>query len=172
MPDQFALHRIHQAEIARRREPLFIRYVLTSTHAPFNRLPAYVEDWSRLGDGSIFQSLEARTFPVNWPDLSQAGEAYLAAVAYELQVLAGFLRCCVDGGALVIVVGDHQPVAHIAGDQAPWLVPVHIISRDDGLLAPFAALGYTPGMRPGGMPPPPGMEEFMGHLFKALGAED
>jgi hypothetical protein len=169
MPDQFALHRILAAEILPRQQPLFIRYVLTSTHAPFNRLPPYLEDWSLLGDGAVFHRLEPRTFPVNWPDLQGAAEAYLAAVAYELQVLEGFLARAVRGEALVVVVGDHQPVVHRAGVQPPWLVPVHLISRDRGLLAPFEELGYRPGMLPDPAPPPKGMDAFLGDFLAALG---
>jgi hypothetical protein len=119
----------------------------------------------------VFHRLEARTFPVNWPDLSNADGAYLAAMAYEFQVLEGFLARAAAGDALAIVVGDHQPVAHIAGDHAPWLVPAHLISRDRGLLARFEALGYTPGVHPREDPAPAGMEDFMRQLFTALGGE-
>ena len=110
--------------------------------------------------------MDARTYPVVWPDLTNAHEAYAAAIAYDLNVLEGFLHRCVDPGALVIVLGDHQPSPQISGDPTSgkgqsWSVPIHIISQSPEALAPFMKRGYTAGLVPNQAPPHPGMDTFL-----------
>ena len=48
---------------------------------------------------------------------------------------------------LIVIVGDHQPMANVSG-SASWDVPVHVIARDPELLAPFVARGFVSGMEP------------------------
>ena len=161
MPDQFALDRIQRTEIQGRRDPLFIRYILVSTHAPFHRQPQFVADWERIGDGSVFHQLPPIEFPNNWPDLTQAFDAYLSSVDTELKVLGDYLNRFDHGEALIIILGDHQPNAHITGPEAPSLVPVHIISRKAALLEPFREMGFGPGVVPAETKPFGGMQEFL-----------
>jgi hypothetical protein len=161
MPDQFVLDRIYRKEIRKRQAPLFIRYVLVSTHAPFHRQPRFVPDWGKIGDGSIYHQIPAVEFPNNWPDLTEAFDAYLTSVDYELEVLGDYFKRFALGEALIIVLGDHQPNAHITGPDAPSLVPVHIISRDKQHLAPFRAMGFAPGVNPPDAPPVDGMQTFL-----------
>ena len=168
MPDQFVLDRIYRREIVQRQDPLFIRYVLVSTHAPFHRQPRFVADWKRLGDGSVFHEMAPIVFPNNWPDLTEAFEAYLTAVTYELTVLGDYLTRFDHGEALIIIMGDHQPNAHITGPGAPSLVPVHVISRRPALLAPFQKRGYAPGIMPAEQPPFAGMQTFLPDFLAAF----
>ena len=166
MPDQFVLDSICQKEIQTATAPLFIEFILVSSHAAFHLQPQIIDDWSRVGDGSVYHDMDARTFPVVWPDLSNAHEAYAAAIAYDLAVLAGFLHRCVDPGALVIVLGDHQPSPQISGDPISgkgqsWSVPIHIISQSPEALAPFIKRGYTPGFVPNQPRPHLGMDTFL-----------
>ena len=51
---------------------------------------------------------------------------------------------------MLIVVGDHQPPGGVAGRDAPWDVPVHLITSDATLARRFQALGFTPGLQPQG----------------------
>lgn len=168
MPDQFVLARIHTQEVAHRPEGLFVRYVLTSTHAPFNRQPPYIENWDRLGRGEVYGRLAPITFAVNWPDLSHATEAYLAAMTYEWTVLKEYLTAFVNHNALVIVVGDHQPNAQVTGPDQPSWVPIHVISRDTDLIEPFRRMGYTTGLVPRRPPPYPGMDDFLSAFLAAF----
>jgi hypothetical protein len=148
MPDQFVIDHIYRCEIAKRRQPLFIEFVLVSSHAPFNQQPRYVPDWSTIGDGSIYNTLKPVEFPVIWPHLENASEAYVTSVVYDFKVLVEFLARMVDGDAITIILGDHQPNLKITGDGQPWSVPVHIISRNPGFIQPFIRRGYTPGFIP------------------------
>ncbi|NIO06380.1 MAG: sulfatase-like hydrolase/transferase [Proteobacteria bacterium] len=161
MPDQYVLDYIYRKEVANRSQPLFIEYVLITSHAPFHLQPPYLEDWSQIDDGTIFHKKDPITFPIVWPDLSQAGEAYITSIAYELKVIKAYLEQYVDDGALVIILGDHQPNPQITGESRPWSVPIHIISRNPDFLEPFTAWGYTPGMVPRQPLPHPGMETFL-----------
>lgn len=168
MPDQFVLDTIYRKEVRQRKQPLFIRYVLISSHAPFHHQPAYIEDWEQIGDGAIYHKAEPVTFPINWPDLTHATDAYLRAVDYELKVLSNYLTRFIEGDSLIIIMGDHQPNAQITGENAPWLVPVHVISRNRSLLEPFKQMGYKPGMTPRNPPPYKGMDTFMSDFLTAF----
>lgn len=161
MPDQYVLDYIYRREIQNRGQPLLIEYVLVSSHAPFNRQPPYVEDWTKIGDGAIFHQEKMITFPIVWPDLSNAAEAYLASIIYELKVLKGYLERYIDDDALVIILGDHQPNVQITGNNRSWSVPIHVISRNPDFLRPFALRGYTAGIIPRQTPPHKGMETFL-----------
>lgn len=168
MPDQFAIDRIRRTEILSRRKPLFIRYVLASTHAPFHRQPPFLPDWDRLGDGSVFHRMETIEFPYKWPDLRESFEGYRTAIDYELTVLGEYLARFDHGDALIIILGDHQPNAHITGPDAPPLVPVHVISRKAALLEPFRKMGFAPGVDPPSVPPFAGMDTFLPDFLAAF----
>ena len=172
MPDQFAIHTVHTREIARRSQPLFIRFMLTSTHAPFNLQPPHLQKWSDIGTGEIYHRLQPVAFSVNWPEMSEAGEAYLASMRYDFTVLQDYLCRFVEGGALIILLGDHQPIAQITGPGASALVPVHVISRNQNFMDPFFRMGYTPGMFPSrALRKERGMQDFLPDFLTAFSTE-
>ncbi len=161
MPDQYVLEYIYRNEIQTRTQPLFIEFILGTSHAPFHHQPPYLKEWSRLGAGEIYHQMEAVTFPIVWPDLSKAAEGYVTAIIYELNVITDFIIRYLDDNALIIVLGDHQPNVQITGENQPWSVPVHVISRNNELLEPFLKRGYSPGLIPTQPPPHRGMETFL-----------
>lgn len=161
MPDQFVLDYIFRREIQPKTRPLFIEYILVSSHAPFNNQPPYLENWSQIGDGAIFHEKEHVTFPTSWADMSNATEAYMTAIIYDMRVLMSYLAQYIEDDALIIILGDHQPNVQITGENSLWSVPIHVISRNPALLEPFAKRGYMPGMIPQQSLPHPGMETFL-----------
>jgi hypothetical protein len=165
MPDQYVIDYIFRAEIERRSQPLFIEFILVSSHAPFNRQPPYVEDWSKIGDGSIYHTLKPIEFPVIWPHLENASEAYATSVVYDLKVLVEFGSNLYGGDALIIILGDHQPNPKITGTKQPWSVPVHVISRNPDFIQPFIQRGFTPGLIPSQPLPHPGIESLLWSLL-------
>lgn len=165
MPDQFVLDFVRRGEIENRRRPLFIEIVLGNSHAPFHVLPPFLADWSRIGDGTVFQSLEPLVFPVTWSDMTHAAEAYIAALTYDFKVILGFIEQFVKDDALVILMGDHQPNLQITGPGRPWSVPVHVISRSRTFLEPFRRRHYSPGVFPSQPPPHDGMAHVLTNLF-------
>jgi hypothetical protein len=171
MPDQYVLEYIYRREILPRRQPLFIEFILISSHAPFNRQPPYLQDWSQIGDGSIYHQKEPVTFPVVWPDLTNAAEAYVSAIIYEMTVIKDFIERYVDDDTLIFIMGDHQPNVQITGPGSTWSVPVHVISRNQQFLEPFTKNGYTPGLIPKQPPPHAGMETFLPHFLRAFSTQ-
>jgi hypothetical protein len=166
MPDQYVIDRIYRAEILKRRQPLFIEFILVSSHAPFNQQPRYVPDWSAVGDGSIYHSQKPVEFPVTWPQLENASEAYVTSVMYDLKVLVEFLAQMIVGDSVIIILGDHQPNLKITGENQPWSIPVHIISRNADFIKPFIHRGYTPGLIPSQPLPNPGIASLLWVLLE------
>jgi hypothetical protein len=166
MNDQYVLDAVWRTEILNRSGPLFIEFVLISSHAPFNVLPRYVADWSTIGDGSVYLRQEPVRFPIIWPDLENASEAYVTAIKYDWQVLLGFLELTVADDQVIIILGDHQPNLKITGEHQPWSVPVHIISRNPDFVRPFFKKGYTPGLVPSQPLPHAGIESLLWNLLE------
>jgi hypothetical protein len=161
MPDQFVLDWVRRHEFTQRTRPVFIRYVLISSHAAFNIQPPFVADWNLIGDGHIYHDLPAVYYPIYWPDLQNAAEAYLRSLGYEFETIGDYLAKYVATDALIIVMGDHQPNLQLTDKDEPWSVPVHVISRNPRLLEPFRKRGYTPGLIPDQPLPHAGMETFL-----------
>jgi hypothetical protein len=166
MPDQYIIDHIYRTEILRHRQPLFIEFVLVSSHAPFNQQPRYIPDWSSIGDGSIYRTLKPVEFPVTWPQLKNASEAYVTSVVYDFKVLVEFLAHMLNRDAVIIILGDHQPNLKITGDGQPWSVPVHIISRNPDFIKPFIHRGYSPGLIPSQPLPHPDIASLLWILLE------
>jgi hypothetical protein len=81
-------------------------------------------------------------------------------VRYDLKALAGWMRQ-LKGQPLVIILGDHQPPGFVSGSEAPHTVPIHVLSRDEDLVLPFARLGYVAGAFPPSAGAVKGMESFL-----------
>jgi len=162
MPDQYVLDFIHRREVGRpRSQPLFVQYVLVSSHAPWSDLPPIVDDWSRLGNGALFHQLPRKRYPIEWPDFANASQAYIDSIVYDLEILKRYIRDFIKDDALIILLGDHQPVAEVNGHSESHGVPIHVISREPKLLEPFVRRGHRPGMRPQAKPPYAGLETFL-----------
>ncbi|MBI5577529.1 MAG: hypothetical protein HY895_00115 [Deltaproteobacteria bacterium] len=172
MPDQYVLSWIYRQEVRDASDPLLVEFILVSSHAAFDVHAPYVEDWQTLGDGSLFHSLKALIFPGAWTDPPKLAAAYSAAIVYEFTVLSGFIRRFLAGDELVIIMGDHQPCAPVAGTGASWSVPVHVISRNPDAIRRFVQRGYTEGLIPGQAPPHPGMESFFWNFLEDFSESD
>jgi Sulfatase len=172
MPDQYTLAALERTERAGSERPLFAEVSLISSHAPWTPVAPVLEDWSTIGDGSVFSEWAEDGDPpeVVWRDPERVREQYARALDYVLRVLASYAANFVDQNTLLIMVGDHQPAPLITGEGASRDVPIHLISGDPELLAPFEAWGFTPGMRPepGAAPRPmDGFRDFFLDAFTA-----
>jgi hypothetical protein len=170
MPDQYVIDFMHHHEVHGAGRPLLLVYALQSSHAPWSEQPELVGDWSRLGDGAIYRGLEARRFSVGWNNLGAGGEAYLRSITYDLEVLVQYVTRFVEGDTLVVIAGDHQPVAEVTRYSASHAVPVHVISRRRAFVERFEARGYAPGMHPVRHGTPSGMETFLPDLVADFSA--
>jgi len=173
MPDQFVLDTLLRQVILPRKPddpPVFTETVLVSSHAPFRRQPPYLDDWDALGDGEVFRRLDPVLFDVPFPDMTTAGPAYAASIAYVFRCLTGFLaRLPVDRPAVLFVLGDHQPNPQITGPGAPWTVPIHVLSRRRSLVDAFGdEAQLDPGWAPGPSEEARGMETFLPTFLEAF----
>jgi hypothetical protein len=162
IPDQYAIYKVHKKVLSKTESaPFFIRYTLVSSHGPFNRIPAYIEIWDDLGDGTIYYNVTNLCFDNDWFGGREYDVGYVAAIRYVVTVITEYLLKFIDDETLVILVGDHQPKFPITQRGSPLSVPVHVISRDRELIKPLLKYGYTPGFIPEQYPPHPGMETFL-----------
>jgi len=158
VPDQFALDHLARTELDRvpggaDRPPIFAIAALISSHAPWLPVPEVVP-WEDLGDGSVYRrwtdgAPEPREV---WRDREKVQAQYALSVAHSIDAVAAFVAERLDPETVVIVMGDHQPAPLITGEDASRAAPVHVLARDEALLAPFEALGFAPGALP---PPAP-----------------
>ena len=169
IPDQFTLDRAIAIRSALGASPpVFTQLVLVSSHIPFAPVPPYVTDWDASGS---FASVSEKEMEEAWrqPDWTRLAPDYLNSLRYDFAVLAGWLTQRMNGDGLVILLGDHQPPAIVGGEpNPPWTAPIHVLSRDPELIAPFLAEGYVSGLDPTQAPPHPGMETFLAHFLAAF----
>ncbi|MGC1887010.1 MAG: hypothetical protein WA709_13090 [Stellaceae bacterium] len=162
IPDQFTLERAAEIREALGSEtPVFTQIVLVSSHIPFSPVPPYLADWR---DAGAFTTVPAAAWEeiLRPPDWAVLAPGYLKSLQYDFAVLGDWLAKHLTGNGLVILLGDHQPPAVVGGELQQWTVPVHVLSRDPDLIAPFISAGYVAGL----VPPPPtppakGMETFL-----------
>ncbi len=166
MADQFVLDWVHQREFVKHSQPLFVRYVLVSSHASFSVQPPYIDDWDSIGDGDIYNTLPPVRYPISWPNLKNAGEAYLRSLDYDFKLLGDYLAKYVSPDTLIIILGDHQPNQQLTAEGEPFSVPVHIISGNARLLEPFRRRGYTSGLIPQQPLPHAEMETFVQNFLQ------
>jgi hypothetical protein len=172
MADQFVLDRIYHEQIAKAKQPLFIQYALVSSHAPFNDIPRYVEDWSTIKNGHVMHEAGRDAFPITWEDPTFIDDGYAAGIKYEMRMMEGYLTNYVQDDTLVIFVGDHQPNQQVTGSEnLTWSVPIHIACRNPDFIAPFLRRGYIRGMIPNQPLPHVGMERFMEEFLSDFSTE-
>ncbi|EHA15384.1 hypothetical protein [Halomonas sp. HAL1] len=148
MPDQFTLDYTQRHLLG--ESPVFAQLALISSHAPWTPILPVIDEWSLIGDGSIFAPWENAGDPpeVLWQDIERIRDHYAWSVDYAVKVAGRWAERVVDDHTLMIVLGDHQAAPLITGDDASAAVPVHIISGDPALLAPFIERGFIPGTLP------------------------
>ena len=169
MPDQFVLQHIAQRELAEPTRPLFLEYALVTSHFPWTPQPPYVQ--GDLGDGRVFTTRAALEFREPRAGLSAQSYAYLNSLSYDLRVISDYLVHDVRADALVLVLGDHQPIAPVAGEDRSRATPLHVVSRSAALLAPLQARGCTPGMLAAREDTGMGMEDLGITILRLLSGE-
>ena len=149
IPDQFALAQLDALEVNREpRTPLFAFFPTISTHTPFSPTPPYQSDWGRMLSEQPYDQAALDRAYLQWPDWTNLGPSYATAVEYAYASLAGYLRARADHDLVMILVGDHQPPAAVAGEDAPWDVPVHVISGRGALIERLTRRGFHEGLTP------------------------
>ncbi len=149
IPDEYSLERLDALEVAKPdRPPLFVFFPTISTHFPFNPIPPYQPDWSRMTDPHPYDGpaiVKAYGREMDWVNFTPA---YADAIAYDLRTLAGYLRLRADRDLVMVVLGDHQPAAAVSGEHASWNVPVHVVAARSPVLDRLRANGFVDGLAP------------------------
>ena len=174
MPDQFTwsyLERVRR-DAARDGRRLFAELGLISSHAPWTPILPVLDDWEGIGDGAVFGPWRDAGEPPErlWLDHDRVREHFALALDYAINVVTGYAERYVDDHTLLIVLGDHQPAPLVTGAGASRAVPVHVLSGDAALLAPFLERGYAPGPWPDPAQPPARMDTFRDWFVRAFSA--
>nr|WP_078059043.1 sulfatase-like hydrolase/transferase [Tropicimonas marinistellae] len=167
MPDQFtltALDRLLRSGTDPR--PLFAEVALISSHAPWVPVPDLL-GWDALGDGKVFDEMATSGDPpkVVWSDPERVRTQYRLALDYSLRTIFDYAARQADNPPLMIVLGDHQTSATIAGDERPH-VPIHVIGPP-GLVARTDTWGWADGLVPAPDPVIP-MERMRDMILRAF----
>ncbi|MBD3898281.1 sulfatase-like hydrolase/transferase [Halomonas sp. ML-15] len=171
MPDQFVLDYYQRQIREPQQTPLFTQIALISSHAPWTPILPVLEEWELIGDGSLFAPWEHAGDPpeVVWQDIERIRDHYAWSVDYSVKATARWAEWAVDDNTLLIMLGDHQAAPLITGEGASLGVPVHIISGDPALLAPFLERGFVPGTQPPPSQGAAGMDRLRGWLHEDFG---
>lgn len=149
IPDQYSLAKLDALEGPRHsRAPLFVVFPTSTTHAPFGPVAPYQPDWSKVLTGDAYDAAEVERILARTPDLVNLSTDYAHAMAYEFTTFAGYLRERAGDELVMILIGDHQPPAAVAGKDAPWTVPVHVVTRTPHIVDRLRAHGFTTGLQP------------------------
>lgn len=168
MPDQFTLAKLDAVETSKAaRQPLFVFYPTVSTHTPFTPLPPYVADWSKMLTDRPYTDAELDKAYVGEPTYMDLSPNYIDSVAYAYETFAGYVRQRAGRDYVMILIGDHQPPALVAGEGARWDVPVHIITNRREIVDALLRSRFTRGLMP---PPAPigEMHEIVPSLLSAF----
>ena len=152
---------------AQHRPPVFVLFPTVMSHLPFDPLPPYLTDWSRAASGSDYGRSAAPAERGTTGDWSKIKSAYRDSIRYDFDMLEGLLSHHAAQGALIVVMGDHQPPAIVGGGQSDWRVPVHVLAQAPVVLRRLTAAGFSPGMVPTGASVG-SLAELHGLLAKAL----
>jgi hypothetical protein len=147
IPDQFSLARIGElAEGADSHAPLFAFLPTINTHIPFLPVPPYQADWQRVLAPEPFPDEDVDASLAEMPDWQALGEPFADSFVYTFTYLAGYVRGNASRNQTLLLIGDHQPAASVAGVGARWDVPVHVVTGRADVAAALVAAGFVDGV--------------------------
>ncbi|MCE7985744.1 MAG: hypothetical protein DYG89_31590 [Caldilinea sp. CFX5] len=141
-PDQYALHYAHDRLTAESNKPFALFFITQNSHYPFAPIPTLAADWRTLkNDEPSPPGIDPEGIPHD-----QRRRNYAEAIRYELSMLTEFVLTAGDENDLFIFIGDHQPPRVSRRDDG-FATPVHMVSRDQRLIASLQEYGFTPGLQ-------------------------
>ena len=149
MPDQYIFAALQRLELSKtNRKPLFAEVDTVSSHMPWNRIPEQIP-WNEVGNGSIYNRIpmdhETGAF---WSNPPRVQAAYGRSIVYSLNTLTSFVQHYGDKNLVMIVLGDHQPLPIVSGQNSNHNVPISIIAHDPSVLKQIGSWGWSPGLKP------------------------
>jgi phosphatidylglycerophosphate synthase len=169
MPDQYTLAAFERLELARGDRPVMAEIDLVSSHHPWTPLPTLVP-WDQVGDGSVFDPMPAQGLSPEeaWRDMDVVRRLYGQSIEYSLQTLVSWVLGLPDDDLVLVLVGDHQPVAAISGPEAGRRVPVSVVAADPAVLDRIAPWGWEDGLLPSPAAPTWRMDAFRNRFLDAF----
>ena len=147
IPDQFSLARIADLEAhTDSHAPLLVFMPTINTHIPFLPVPPYQADWQRVLKDDPFPPEDVKTSLAATPDWEALGGPYSDSFVYTFTYLAGYVRAHAGADQTLVLIGDHQPAASVAGVGARWEVPVHVVTGRADVAAALVAAGFVEGV--------------------------
>jgi hypothetical protein len=173
MPDEYTLHAFSERIRPQYDRPVFAQIALISSHWPWQPVIEPEADSERIGRGRVYEKWRGRDGHAASllfdPEAMRA--AYARSIEYSLKVTFDWARRSLPRDALLIVLGDHQPVSLVTGRDAPATVPVHAISGDPALLERLAGRGFDGGLVARHREHAPDMARLRQWLREDFGAE-
>jgi hypothetical protein len=147
IPDQFSLARIAQLEAQNDSHAPLLTFMPTiNTHIPFLPVPPYQSDWQRVLAAEPYPPADVEASLATAPDWEALGRPFADSFVYTFTYLAGYVRDRAAADETLVVLGDHQPAASVAGVGARWDVPVHVVTRRADVAAALVAAGFVEGV--------------------------
>jgi hypothetical protein len=171
VPDQYTWKYFDDHVLADDSQPIMAEVDLVSSHSPWAPLPELVP-WSDVDDRSVYEAQFARgeTSTELWQDSDRVRRAYGQSIEYSLGATFAFLRECDDPDLVLVVLGDHQPVTTVSGEDASHDVPISIISKDPAVFESIEGWQWPVGMLPAPDAPVWPMSAFRDRFLDAFSA--
>jgi phosphatidylglycerophosphate synthase len=169
MPDQYMFSALQRLELSKtHRKPLFAEVDTISSHMPWNRIPQEL-GWNQVGNGSIYNKIpmihETGAF---WSNPSRVQAAYGTSIVYSLNTLTSFVQRYGNKNLVMIVLGDHQPLPIVSGQNSNHDVPISIIAHDPNVLKQIGSWGWNAGLKPSPNAPVWPMNAFRNKFLTAF----
>jgi len=168
MPDQYTISHFQRNLREPAEGPVAAELALISSHAPWTPISRIVP-WEEIGDGAIFDGTHRFGGEPVWSDRQKVRELFAQSLDYSLETIGQYVARHGEG-ALLIVVGDHQPASIIAGWGRTADVPIHVFSDDAALLERLPDDWWSEGMMPSPDKPSRPMASMRAFLATALEA--
>jgi hypothetical protein len=171
IPDQYALAKFKELHpISATSKPRMLLFASSTSHSPFQPVPPYQADWSRLLSKEPFDSSDIERLEntkTNWLDMTPG---YTGMIAYNFKWLKGYLAQKHERDFVMLALGDHQPTSNITGEGASWDVPVHFFTNRPEIIKKLRAAGFENGFYPN-RKAIASLPELTSILLKAFGSE-
>ncbi|NYF96876.1 sulfatase [Janibacter cremeus] len=163
VPDQYTLSWFQREVLSQGDGPVMAEIDLVTSHNPWPQPPPQVP-WEGVGDGSVYACM---------PGCADEGDddvrsRYAASIGYSLESVISFVVEHPDPDLVVLLVGDHQPWGHVAGEEAGHDVPVSLITGDPAVRDAMAWWLWTPGLVPQEQSPQWRMDIVRDHFLRAF----
>ncbi len=149
VPDQYTIARFEQMHpIGPDTPPRLLVFPTIMSHLPFAPVPPYQPNWTQLLSNQPFSEATAAHSLKFKPDWLNLTPDYLRSIAYTFDWLADYVQQPRRRDRVLVLLGDHQPASSVSGRDAPWDVPVHVITSNPELIKRLQASGLQPGLEP------------------------